>query len=330
MKNYFKKFSIMFVMALMFIGIGMIQNGSAVNAATVGQQLTSPDTGWKRIDAKKDGIISFNGTWFEGQNDSDWNGTVMESNTGNSSVKFNFYGTKIRFVTVKNIDGANNARITIDGNKVYSINLKDSLSFQILVSEVNNLSLGVHTVVVDFPNAVSTGYIYFDAIDIDENGKILPYGEAISLNQSIMDLRVGDSQQLTTTTTPAGAQVTWSSDNTRVATVNPTTGEVTGVSEGTCTITATTVNGLAATCTVTVTKKDDPQPTNPTGDANLFIELVDGQIKQYTVSQDEINKFTSWFENRDKDHSFTATYKFTKGTYKDYVVHDQIDWFEVR
>ncbi|MFT8351210.1 hypothetical protein [Clostridium saccharoperbutylacetonicum] len=57
---------------------------------------------------------------------------------------------------------------------------------------------------------------------------------------------------------------------------------------------------------------------------------MDGQIKQYTVSQDEINKFTSWFENRDKDHSLTATYKFTKGTYKDYLVHDQIDWFEVR
>ncbi|MDF2884972.1 MAG: bacterial surface protein containing Ig-like domain [Clostridiaceae bacterium] len=327
MRNYFKKFSIMFMMALAIIGIGMIYGGNGANAATVGQQLKSPESGWQRIDGKKDGIISFNGTWFEGQNNSDWNGTVMESNTGNSSVKFNFYGTKIRFVTVKNIDGANNARITIDGNKVYSINLKDSLSFQILVSEVNNLSLGVHTVVVDFPNAVSTGYIYFDAIDIDENGKILPYGEAISLNQSIMDLRVGDSQQLTTTTTPAGVQVTWSSDNTGVATVNPNTGEVTGVSEGTCTITATTANGLAATCTVTVTKKDDPQPS---GDENLYIQLVNGDVKKYTVTNDGFNKFKQWYIDRVDNKAGSPIYKFDKDSNEDYVICDKIEWFEIR
>jgi uncharacterized protein YjdB len=154
----------------------------------------------------------------------------------------------------------------------------------------------------------------------------------ISLDKSTINLTEGDSQQLIATTTPAGAQVKWSSSDSSIATVD-STGKVTGLKEGNCTITATTADGLTATCVVTVTKKDEPKPDNPTqptGDANLFIELVDGQIKQYSVSQDEINKFTSWFENRDKDHSLTATYKFNKGTYKDYVVHDQIDWFEVR
>jgi hypothetical protein len=35
MKNYFKKFSIMFVMLLAIIGVGAIQNGITTNAATI-------------------------------------------------------------------------------------------------------------------------------------------------------------------------------------------------------------------------------------------------------------------------------------------------------
>lgn len=48
--------------------------------------------------------------------------------------------------------------------------------------------------------------------------------------------------------------VTWSSSNTSVATVNPSTGEVTAVAEGTATITATANDdsGTTATCTVKV------------------------------------------------------------------------------
>lgn len=50
MKNYFKKFSIMLIMLLAVLGIGTIQNGNVANAATVGQQLTQPEDGWKRYD----------------------------------------------------------------------------------------------------------------------------------------------------------------------------------------------------------------------------------------------------------------------------------------
>ena len=155
--------------------------------------------------------------------------------------------------------------------------------------------------------------------------------ESISLNKSTTDLTTGDSETLIATTTPSAVNVTWSSSDTSVATVD-STGKVTAIGAGTATITATTTDGsnLSASCAVNVTPKDTTTPTEPTGDANLYIELVDGQIKQYTVSSDEINKFTAWYENRDKDHSLAATYKFAKGTYTDYVVHDQIDWFEAR
>jgi uncharacterized protein YjdB len=324
MKNYFKKFSTILMMVLTIIGIGMIQNVSIANAATVGQVLAQPESGWQRFDDNNPKIKYTNFTQPVVVPGYYYKDTVSTLDyKGNATFKFK--GRNLRLIGPKYTTFSYNILVSIDG-VVETFSENSSGINQALVYEKLNLSDSVHTVIISKDD---TRTMKLDALDIDSNGYLLSYDESISLDKSTLNLIEGSSDELTATTTPAGAQVTWTSDNTSVATVD-STGKVTGVKEGNCTITATTVDGLTATCTVTVTKKDDPQPTNPTGDANLFIELVDGQIKQYTVSQDEINKFTSWFENRDNDHSLTATYKFTKGTYKDYVVHDQIDWFEVR
>lgn len=63
MKNYFKKFSIMFFMLLAVIGVMGIQNGAIANAATIGQQLTQPESGWKRYDDSDSNFRFFGGTW---------------------------------------------------------------------------------------------------------------------------------------------------------------------------------------------------------------------------------------------------------------------------
>ena len=76
--------------------------------------------------------------------------------------------------------------------------------------------------------------------------------------------QAGQSVQLTATVTPTDAtdkSVTWTSSNTNVATVDAT-GKVTAVANGTCVITATTIDGgKTATVTITVnipsTGKDD-------------------------------------------------------------------------
>ena len=77
----------------------------------------------------------------------------------------------------------------------------------------------------------------------------------VSLSPDTLTLDVGESHTLTATITPSNAtnqNVTWSSDNESVATVNAT-GEVTAVSEGTAIITVTTADGgKTDTCTVTV------------------------------------------------------------------------------
>ncbi|WP_343613046.1 Ig-like domain-containing protein [Flavobacterium sp.] len=79
---------------------------------------------------------------------------------------------------------------------------------------------------------------------------------SVSLSPTTASLNVGGTQQLTPTVLPSNAtnkSVTYSSNNTSVATVN-TSGLITAVANGTATITVTTVDGSkTSTCTVTVT-----------------------------------------------------------------------------
>lgn len=71
-----------------------------------------------------------------------------------------------------------------------------------------------------------------------------------------LSVKTGESKTPSYTVNPAEAtnkSVSFKSDNTAVATVNETTGEVTGVKEGTATITITTADGnFTDTCVVTV------------------------------------------------------------------------------
>ncbi|MDN2452523.1 phage major tail protein, TP901-1 family [Lactobacillus sp. UCMA15818] len=77
---------------------------------------------------------------------------------------------------------------------------------------------------------------------------------AITLDKTTASVEVGSTVQLTASLTPddAGSVVTYSSSDESIATVDDG-GVVTGVAAGSATITATTSNGLTATCAVTVT-----------------------------------------------------------------------------
>ena len=78
--------------------------------------------------------------------------------------------------------------------------------------------------------------------------------------------------------------MTWSSNNTGVATVDATTGEVTAVAAGTATITATANDGsnVTATCAVTV---NAPAPTVPTGAINGLFKVSANNNKQVYFSK---------------------------------------------
>jgi len=76
----------------------------------------------------------------------------------------------------------------------------------------------------------------------------------VMLNRTSAVLSVGESEVLTATVSPPDASnkdVSWSSDNTGIATVN--NGIVTAVAEGQATITVTTADGgITASCIITV------------------------------------------------------------------------------
>ena len=76
----------------------------------------------------------------------------------------------------------------------------------------------------------------------------------IEVIPSSQTIRVGNSFTPTWKPIPSNATttVTWKSLHPNVATVNESTGEVTGVSKGTATIRATSANGKTGDCTVTV------------------------------------------------------------------------------
>lgn len=92
---------------------------------------------------------------------------------------------------------------------------------------------------------------------------ILP--SSIYLNRSTVDLSRGETTQLTATVVPSNAtdkSVTWSSSDPAIATVSDS-GLITAAGKGTATISATTVNGLTATVTVTVTIRLEGLTLNP-------------------------------------------------------------------
>ena len=89
-----------------------------------------------------------------------------------------------------------------------------------------------------------------------ENGfKFIEISEptSVSLNKTSLTLDVSKSYTLTKTVSPSNAvtSYTWSSSNTRVATVDGN-GKVTAKKAGTATITVKTANGKTASCNVTV------------------------------------------------------------------------------
>ena len=73
----------------------------------------------------------------------------------------------------------------------------------------------------------------------------------LSLNKTSLSLTTGSSETLSATTAPEGTRVSWSSSNSKVASVDQS-GKVTAVGTGTATITAIPEGGAGATCTVTV------------------------------------------------------------------------------
>ena len=110
----------------------------------------------------------------------------------------------------------------------------------------------------------------------------------VTLDKTTLELFTGGSATLTATVQPDDAtskNVTWQSDNANVATVEG--GTVTAVGAGETTITVQTQDGnYTASCTVTVTKPEEPKPPiDQPSYYNIYVEDVCDGVEVSTSKQ---------------------------------------------
>lgn len=139
--------------------------------ATVGDQLTAPEAGWQRFN-DTDSRIVYNGKF---STMTDISGHWNSDNTGGQgSVNLKFKGTKIRLIDHRHPNRCSTLIAKIDGVSYDFSEYGTDQQLQTIVFEKLGLEDKFHTVQFS-PRANSSGEFVIDAIDIDENGELLPY-----------------------------------------------------------------------------------------------------------------------------------------------------------
>ena len=131
---------------------------------------------------------------------------------------------------------------------------------------------------------------------------------SISISSSL-PLTVGESSRLYASVSPSNAQytLTWSSGNSSIAKVDQK-GTVTGVSEGSTTITVKTNNGKSADCEVTVSPRSVKDVSI---DGELPLEVGDTYTLTPVVTPSDIETSFTWSSNNDDVATVSATGEVT-------------------
>ncbi|WP_342550971.1 Ig-like domain-containing protein [Lysinibacillus sp. FSL M8-0216] len=354
MVNFFKKSLIYLALMLLVLVSFNVESASAAevidyeegvtnlnntpeNSAVVGDRLLKPEIGWKRYD-DSNLKIEYLGNVERNQNslfyNSGYSSYKLKYPYDNelNGVKFNFTGTKIRLISLKDsVYRSSNIVIEIDG-VTERFNQTGAATKQTLVYEKTGLNDKQHSVFIYADDKTSkvgfdkTVRFEIDAIDIDGDLTNIDSSESISLDRNSLELLEGSQDKLTASVTPDTAKVIWTSSDESIATVDQD-GNVTALHEGEVIITAK-IEGTDITATSTVIVK---KPSNESSNAILSITMVNGITKEYDVTNTVLNNYLNWFESAQG----TSTFKFSKtiSPYKkvtEYIVHDKIASFEVR
>lgn len=132
--------------------------------AILGQVLLFPEDGWVRYD-DTNAIFKYSSGFISSPNGAYYNGSARLSSSINSTIEFQFIGTKLRIIGNRHNRGSSNITITIDGaTETFSEYYVDIIQ-QALVYEKTDLSNALHTVKISTNN---TDFVLFDAIDVTE------------------------------------------------------------------------------------------------------------------------------------------------------------------
>jgi len=150
----------------------------------------------------------------------------------------------------------------------------------------------------------------------------------ITLDKTTDLINVGDTDKITASVTPVGQDVTWTSSDEGIVKVDQNE-NITGLKAGTAIITATTADGKTASCTVTVKDQE-------LGKSKLTLYMNDKTIREFYLTQDEIDNFIDWYTSKIKGevtmqpyYVFNVSVQGKSSTKKSYVWFMKIESFEV-
>lgn len=183
--------------------IDIDENGALT--AMVGEQLTTPETGWKRYDDTHPAIKYHEGNSSAAEASS-YNGTRISMGKPGSynqlTASFSFKGTKIRYIGPllqnTNAHGTTENILRIDGVDYKFTNFNDSANLlnQILICEISNLTDSIHKVEI----IRAAQYLHLDAIDIDSTGRLLHPDEVTDPKDLVVGKRIRAHYQATSNT----------------------------------------------------------------------------------------------------------------------------------
>ncbi|QDZ98989.1 hypothetical protein D0439_10250 [Lysinibacillus fusiformis] len=148
--------------------------GNKAKAASIGEQLKEPEIGWKRYDDSHPAIIK---KGYESTKDgAPYNGSYSYTSANDKPVLFDFTGDKVRIIVRRwNTSNyyAEKVELVIDGEVKQTFSIHGPTQNQTLIAEVTGLENKRHRAIIRVAEGYSKG-INLDALDIDENGELLP------------------------------------------------------------------------------------------------------------------------------------------------------------
>jgi hypothetical protein len=332
------------LLALMFM---FALGGAGASAATVGEQLLSPEDSWQRVDDTSS-QFSYIGSWTSYDNNNyHYNSNYKVTKEIGSEVKFNFIGSALRIIATQ--DSANNVgglhTVYIDGINcgIYKNQPKTTLLKCKLLFEKAELTYGEHYVRIVTEDYYNTNYgANWDCIDINDSGSIKPYDPFTGSTATNLTATAGDAQAALSWTAVDGA--TSYNIKRSLTTGGPyetvgssvyaeyTDTELTNGTTYYYVVTAITASGESANSNeASVTSQQGVTP--PTGNGTLIVTVANNEDREYNLTMSEIQAFINWYNNRSTGGNVYIIEKPAAGAYtriKDYLIFDKIVAWEVK
>ncbi|WP_333595227.1 fibronectin type III domain-containing protein [Anaerospora hongkongensis] len=306
--------------------------------ATVGQQLSAPEAGWKRYEQNVSQVSYVGSKWANTSSHGSGGSSKYTSKTGDYA-EFIVYGTKFRIISTGLEYYIGTATVYIDNVAMgtYSTASTDS---PVLVFEKTNLTLKDHHVKLVATDVDGTHLMMVDAFDIDDIGELKPYIPMI-IGAPVNLIATAGTSQVTlswdaVTDAPgynvkraiiAGGPYTIIANN--VATNNYVDTDVTNGTTYYYVVSAITADGESSNSNEASATPTAPQVEE--GEAVLRVTMIDSSEREYQLTTTEIDGFINWINNHTSGDP--ASYMLIKNiglsSSKEYLLFDKIISFEV-